>query len=163
MSYKHIFSTLLMNEVIRFCLHIPVALQRQGRHLHEAAARFTRQRKHGKNPGRAARLDRILRIYTFQVESCRRTHLRPLVGLRVVSFNGAQIHLSVITADGKETVPKETNANRVPADAHWGDRCPRVCLRVVPARRPHPRVCREKEADPHYQHDARASTVRPLI
>lgn len=71
----------------------------------------------------------------FSVELHLRTHLRPLVCLRVVSFDGTEIYLSVIPADGKETVPKETNANRVSADAHRGDSCPHVCLRVIPAKR----------------------------
>lgn len=75
------------------------------------------------------------------------THLRPLIGLRVVSFHSAEIHLTVIAANSKETVTKETNANRVPADAHRGDSCPHICLRVVPAYTQHTRVCGQKEAE----------------
>lgn len=138
---------------------------------------FPKQWKHGKNTGRGAKgtsWNRIFRIYFCVEYLC--THLRPLVCLRVISFNGTEIHLSVITANGKETVPKETNANCVSADAHWGDGCPHICLWVIPACRQHPRVCREKEAEAcllgktpslkiasRYQHNDQAPTVRPLI
>lgn len=61
--------------------------------------------------------------------------LRPLICLRVVSFNDAEIHLSIITTHGKQTVSKETNTNCIPADAHWGHSCPHICLRVIPADR----------------------------
>lgn len=61
--------------------------------------------------------------------------LCPLICLRVVSFNDTKIHLSVITAHGKQTVSKETNTNCIPADAHWGHSCPHICLRVIPADR----------------------------
>lgn len=116
MRYKHNFRILLINDNSPFCGIYSIL-----------GLRFSQRQQY---------IYITLRTWQEPLKRIKlRADLRPLICLRVVSFNDTEIHLSVITAHGKQTVSKEANTNCIPADAHWGHSCPHICLRVIPADR----------------------------
>ena len=60
------------------------------------------------------------------------THLLPLVALRVVRLDLAEVLLTVVAADRVETIAQQTHADRVTCRADGRHLRPRVRLGVVP-------------------------------
>lgn len=176
MRYKHIFSILLMNEIIPFCLLFPVPLQWQGQYLHEATSHLHN------NQNMARTLEKELKEQTEMSEQ----DLEDALLCRVASvYTPASTRLSV----GRKLqrywdIPVRHNRQRQ-RDGPQGDkRQPRLCWcslgRQLSTHLSAGHTCKQREGEKEaeacllgkalslkiasrFWPNDRASTVRPLI